>query len=528
MKYFVYCRKSSEEEDRQIQSIDSQERELSRLFGAQPGIDVVDTLKEAQSAMTLGRPIFNDALDRIERGEADGLIAWAPDRLARNSVDGGRVIYLLDTGKLKDLKFATFTFENTPSGKFMLSILFGQSKYYSDALSENVRRGIRTKLEKGWLPNMAKIGYLNDPVTRTIVTDPDRLPLIRELWELMLSGAYSPRKIWEIMAQRGLRTIQRKHEGGRPLALSAIYKILTSPFYAGVIPWKGQLYAGKHTAVVTMDEFEAVQRMLHRPAPARPKKREFAFTGLIRCGECGFAVTAEETTNRFGSKYTYYHCSKRRLDYRCGQRCIEAKQLEQQIETFLLSIQIHPKLHAFAKNLATRDQQEQERLLEIEAKAVNAALSRIEVARRNLTKLCISGQITNDEFDVERRDQERERLRLDTRKTDSAAPNRFEPGALCVEFSIYAAKWFREGDNQTKRTILEIVGSNPVLIDKQLRIDAAKPFRGWSHIETIPTLRSVVEDVRTLAVEAEVAPRLLLMSALAMRWHPRRAEAVAA
>src|SRR5579885_1507870 len=190
MKYVVYCRKSSEEEDRQIQSIDSQQRELARLFGAQDVIDIVDTLKEAQSAMTVGRPVFNDALDRIERGEAEGLIAWAPDRLARNSVDGGRVIYLLDTGKLKDLKFATFTFENTPSGKFMLSILFGQSKYYSDALSENVRRGIRTKLENGWLPNMAKTGYLNDPATRTIVPDPERFPLVREMWELMLSGAY--------------------------------------------------------------------------------------------------------------------------------------------------------------------------------------------------------------------------------------------------------------------------------------------------------------------------------------------------
>jgi DNA invertase Pin-like site-specific DNA recombinase len=248
MKYFIYCRKSSEEEDRQIQSIDSQKCELMRLVGAQAGIEIVDTLEEAQSAMTPGRPVFNQALDRIERGEAEGLIAWAPDRLARNSVDGGRVIYLLDAGKIKDLKFATFTFENTPSGKFMLSILFGQSKYYSDALSENVRRGIRTKIENGWLPNMAKIGYLNDPATRTIIADPDRFPMLRELWELMITGSYSPRRIRDIMEERGLRTLQRKREGGRPLALSSIYNILTNPFYAGVIPWKGRLYPGKHPA----------------------------------------------------------------------------------------------------------------------------------------------------------------------------------------------------------------------------------------------------------------------------------------
>ncbi|MBV8543916.1 MAG: recombinase family protein, partial [Acidobacteria bacterium] len=124
MKYFIYCRKSSEEEDRQVQSIDSQRGELKTTFGAQTDIEIVEIFQEAQSAMTPGRPVFGEMLARIERGEADGLIAWAPDRLARNSIDGGRVIYLLDTGSLRDLKFATFTFENTPSGKFMLSILF--------------------------------------------------------------------------------------------------------------------------------------------------------------------------------------------------------------------------------------------------------------------------------------------------------------------------------------------------------------------------------------------------------------------
>ena len=520
MKYFIYCRKSSEEEDRQVQSIDSQERELARSFGAHDGIEIVATLKEAQSAMTLGRPIFNDALDRIERGEADGLLAWAPDRLARNSVDGGRVIYLLDTGKLKDLKFATFTFENTPSGKFMLSILFGQSKYYSDALSENVRRGLRTKLENGWLPNMAKIGYLNDPASRTIVADPDRFPMIRELWELMLSGAHSPREIRQVMADRGLRTFQRKHEGGRPLALSAVYNILTSPFYAGLIPWKGRLFPGKHPPVVTMDEFEAVQRVLRRPAPARPQRLDFAFTGLIKCGECGFSVTAEEKRNRFGSQYTYYHCSKRRLDYRCAQRSLELRDLETQIEAFLATIRIHPDLHAFALRLVVQDENERARLEDIERKSADTALSRNELARRNLTKLCIAGQITNDEFERERQELDRERFRLDQRKSEAADRRRFEPGALCIQFSILAAKWFREGDNRTKRTILEIVGSNPVLRDRKLRIDASKLFRAWSSVDSIPALRSVLEEVRTLRVESDVTDGLRKIAALAQIWLP--------
>src|SRR3990172_4940446 len=98
------------------------------------------------TAKTPGRPIFNNLLDRIERGEANGILAWHPDRLARNSVDGGRVIYLLDCQKLRFLKCPTFWFENTPQGRFMLNVAFGQAKYYVDNLSENIRRGMRQKL----------------------------------------------------------------------------------------------------------------------------------------------------------------------------------------------------------------------------------------------------------------------------------------------------------------------------------------------------------------------------------------------
>jgi DNA invertase Pin-like site-specific DNA recombinase len=526
MKYLVYCRKSSEEEDRQIQSIDSQTRELTRLFGASDGIEIVETLSEAQSAMTPGRPVFSSALDRIERGEAEGLIAWAPDRLARNAVDGGRVIHLLDTGKIKDLKFATFTFENTPSGKFMLSILFGQSKYYSDALSENVRRGIRTKIENGWLPNMAKIGYLNDSATRTIIADPERFPLIRELWELMLTGSYSPRRIREIVEERGLRTLQRKREGGRPLALSSVYNILTNPFYAGVIPWKGHLYPGKHPPIVTMDEFERVQELLGRPTKRRAKKREFAFTGMFKCGECGFAVTAEEKVNRFGSHYTYYHCSKRRLDYRCGQRSVEREKFEEQIEEFILTLRIHPKLHDYALKLVERDQAEITRLAVVESRALAEAVSRNEIARRNLTRLRIAEQITEVEFENERQELERERFRLDGRQREVEKPDRFEPGALAVLFSIRAAQWFREGDNQTKRTILEICGSNPRLLDQEARVSASKLFRRWENIDSIPTLRAGVDDVRTLATADEDAQKgLQLISKLCERLAPEQRRA---
>jgi DNA invertase Pin-like site-specific DNA recombinase len=202
-KFFIYARKSTDDADRQIRSIDDQLAEL-RDLAKKEGITVVDTLVEKQSAKVPGRPVFTELVARIEAGEASGILAWHPDRLARNSLDGGRIIYLVDTGKIKELKFPTFWFEPTPQGKFMLSIMFGQSKYYVDSLSENIRRGQRQKLKNGIWPMFSPIGYLNDRTRKKIVIDPVRGPLVRNAFELYATGLYTFDQITEAVNALGL------------------------------------------------------------------------------------------------------------------------------------------------------------------------------------------------------------------------------------------------------------------------------------------------------------------------------------
>ena len=487
-------------------SIESQQNELRRVISSDPDIEIVGTYDEAFSAKAPGRPLFDQMMTRIERGEADGILAWHPDRLARNSVDGGRIVWFLDRKLIKDLKFATYTFENNPQGKFMLSIFLGQSKYYVDALSENVKRGNRTKIANGWRPNKAPIGYLNCRETRTIIVDPERFPFIRRMFEEMLFGASSASQIYDMVrTQWGLRTEKRKKIGGKPVSLSGVYRILTNPFYAGVLVWNGERHPGKHKPVVTLEEFDAVQKRLGRPHKTRPKKKAFAFTGMIRCGACGLAVTAEDKFNRHGSRYSYYHCTKLNpVPPRCRQPSVQAPDLEEQILGFLESLRIPESHHRLI--LREIRSEEPSRIAREGARlsSLEGAYGDVTKSLDRLTDLRLRDMIGDDDFMRKRAELQQEQTRL-RRQLDKGAAEigAFEPFSDFILFSNRAADWFRSGTRETKRLILETTGSNLTLIDKILNVEARKPFLQFAGAAGISQLRAVVHDVRTLSCDPD-------------------------
>jgi len=318
-KFFIYARKSTDSEDRQVRSIADQIAELKEL-AKKENLEIIDILVEKQTAKKPGRPVFAEMLKRIEAGEAEGILAWHPDRLARNSVDGGQIIYLVDTGVIKELKFPTFWFDYTPQGKFMLSIAFGQSKYYIDNLSENTKRGHRQKLKQGLWPQMAPLGYLNNKETKQIYVDKDKAKFIKKAFETYATGKYTLKELRKIINGLGLHGRR-----GKMLSVSNYQYLLQNPLYYGLIRYNGEYYEGKHEPIITKKLFDSVQEVMKRKSkPQKADKMKFFLYRFFRCGECGCFITTETQKG-----HNYLRCTKRKIP--CSQRYVREEVIAEQI-----------------------------------------------------------------------------------------------------------------------------------------------------------------------------------------------------
>lgn len=501
-RFILYARKSSESEDRQVLSIDSQIRELVAYARSQ-GIEILTVLSESRSAKAPGRPVFGEMMRTVSRAKVDGILCWKLDRLARNPIDGAALIWAIDEGQLKQIQTREKVFTNTGNDKFWMQLEFGMAKKYVDDLSDNVKRGNRAKLEQGWLPGIPTIGYINDIATKTIAKDPERFDLVRKVWELVLAGNSPVSVLRTANEDWGFRTRRYRRYGGKPLSHSNIYRLLSDPFYYGLIVRNGDAYPGAHPPMITKDEFDRVQELLGRPNRKHHQRHAFAFVGLIHCGECGAAITAEEKTNRYGYHYTYYHCTKRKPGTNCGQRTIRLETLEEQIAKTLSQVQIDDEFRDWAlKNLRAVHDQETRTRQSID-RSLDHSFRDTQKQQDTLVGLRLRGLLTDEEFSKKKQELVGEELRLKEQlgDTESRAHRWLELSERAFLFANQAPKRFAAASLDEKREILIAFGSNLILEDRKLRIQLQKPFSLIAEGSRFSTWLPLVDGLRTFFTE---------------------------
>ena len=331
LKYVIYARKSTTDETRQERSIIDQVADCTELV-KKHGLNVVKVIREAESARESGiRTEFDQMINDLQAGKYQGIITWHPDRLARNMKDAGALMDLLDKKILKDLKFCTFSFENSPMGKMLLGISFVLSKQYTDHLSESVKRGINHSIAEGKWVGKSKHGYFID-ANKYLRPDGENWKLIKEAFQMRLNHAGLTNIVDYLNAHRYSKatTPYTPSTSRRPFkfTIQTLSSLFKDPFYAGVAIYGDQLVqmtdVYDFVPVVTEEEWKVISP-LETAAPNSQVSRlyrsrhHFIEADLLRrivvCGYCDRPMSTGITTKKLPNKQKSY-----RFYYRCESK----------------------------------------------------------------------------------------------------------------------------------------------------------------------------------------------------------------
>ena len=471
MKYILYARKSTEEDDRQILSIEAQVFELKE-FAAKEKLEIVASFQEAKTAKEPGRIKFAETLSFIEQGKAEGILSWNPDRLARNSVDGGKIIHMIDRGLIKSLKFPTFWFEPTPQGLFMLQIAFGQSKYYVDSLRENVTRGMRQKVRNGVWPSKAPLGYLNNAKTRGIDVDTDKSSKIKKLFKLYATGNYNLRELAE-----WCKRVNLKSNLGNDISIGKVHELLQNIFYIGLMKYKSEIYEATHEPLISKKLFDRVQEIMREKGkPQKVKKHNFAFLGLMKC-PCSAAITAEKKTKPSGREYIYYRCTKKKGP--CQEKhFLRQEELYEQIKSFLQKVSLSSR--DAEKVLAELNKEELQAKEQAKTTVKNLKTKLVEVEKKleKLLDVYLEETITVEEYASRKEKLVKQKVGLQEqiRDFEQRGLSWLEPARDFVLSLNQAAKLLENENKMEMTTFLKNIGSNCILQNRQLLFSPQKPY----------------------------------------------------
>jgi site-specific DNA recombinase len=480
-KAFIYLRKSQEREDRQVLSIDSQRQALRELIKRE-NISPIWLPKEEQSASKIGRPIFEDMIRRIYKGDARHIVTWNANRLSRNSKDAGEIIYAFDQNALISIKTPNRTYRNTKEDKFMLSIEFGTSKLYSDEISANVLRGYQAKYERGEYPTHAPTGYLNATIGyhRNIIPDPERAPKVQELFKLAASGKYT----LDELHKHCIQILKLTSRNNNPLPKQTLAELLKKPVYYGVYQHGKDWHKGRYERLISQDLFDQVQIAMgwRTKKPRNSTRGAFHPYKVLSCGNCGHNLTAyiksKKLANEEIAHYTYYVCTRKSKNLKCREPQIKQVELEEQLKAVIKPVQ-----------LSAQDAQECIKLLRhfheemTENRAVRLSEWRkdqkeTEKKIAHLLNMRMDKELTRKEFMAYKKELS-DRLVRTKELIDDAHSNADQWLELAEQFfsgAVNIVDSFKIANEEEKRKILLELGSNWEMNNKKVRFTPRKPY----------------------------------------------------
>lgn len=495
IKYFVYCRKSTDDKERQILSLVSQEDAMKDI-ATRNRLQIIDTLKESKSAKAPDkRPVFAEMIKNIKAGKANGIICWELSRLARNPDEAGLIMGMLQRGEIKHIKTYGKDYYSDDNA-VISSVEFGIANQFSRDLAKNVKRGLRDKAKTGWRPTRAPLGYLNSKTKlkgeQNLFNDSERFDSVKHLWQMILTGNYTVPELLDFTNDKlHLTQPATPQRPERKLTLNVLYRMFSNTFYYGWYDWKDEnnnliQIKGNHESIITEDEFWLVQKVLGRKGRPKPTKHKFAFTGLIQC-PCGGMVTAEERFKKQKNgnvhHYIYYHCT-RKIKPDCTEKAIEIKDLDKQIDDILGRLNISERFQDWAVKYLHEIRKTEARSQDESFVAKQKALNKLVEQQHNLLlKYTLPDNadghlISDQDFESLKTRLVKEKSIIETElNTQGKVIDQWvELSERTFNFARYARVWFARGDVETKRAIFSCLGSNFLLKDQKLALTMRKSF----------------------------------------------------
>ena len=470
----IYARVSTVEQEKEGFSIPAQLKML-RAYALKHGFTIVDEYVDSETARSTGRTGFNAMLSYIDKhSECNVILVEKTDRLTRNMADyialdiekTGIEIHFVREGKVMSR-------DSSPSDFFIQDIEIAQAAYLSRNISAEAKKGMRAKAEAGLYPSVAPLGYMNtsnENGVKVIVPDPVNAPLVKHMYERYAEGNISIANIAAELFSLGLRS-----KKGNRVSNSSVQRMLKNPIYRGQFFWKGIEYKGKHESIVSSSLWFTVQDMLVERSVEKPKQSyEFAYTGLMQCGHCGCAITAE----RKKDKYSYYHCTGHK-GWHHGESFVREVKLDLQFSAYLRELRIDPGIIDLLLEWLEVETVDERKTLE---EALARLASQRERLRRRSEVLYddrLDGRITVTRFDQKDAEIRRE-LELISEKLSSLETSTLrDPLSTArgiLELNQSAGRLFVKAPNNEKKPFLENLLSNCTLREGTIKPALQYPF----------------------------------------------------